>query len=411
MTEKNTLSILENIKKKMQKFDQEAKKIETISDIDDEFEYIVSSKNMPAEKISDRAEKFLIEKELMSEDRKSSDIQMTDEESEQPQVISYVEDDINLDDLGLDDEDRLQSKAPEDPNTPAVQTKVPVQENLEEEIELDHEEEDLMENEEEIKKTTEEKIEVENEEDDLDFDLDFDEEEQEENAQKIEPQTLKKLPDTEEDLEASEEIKAEAPKNNSSLDDIDLDKLLEEEEGNSKQEELLKKDATETDATETDATETDAAGTDDIDDEEFFKDEVSEVSPGQNNSPNLSNEINDDIDLDDIDLDEDSFEETAVLEDSKNDPTVFAPQDANISKPQILRQKTVREASQSIKKLIDTNLIINDVKRLSQNTPIFTEIAMQILEPKLETWLNDHLPSLVEKIVQDEIRKIIPRGQ
>jgi len=31
------------------------------------------------------------------------------------------------------------------------------------------------------------------------------------------------------------------------------------------------------------------------------------------------------------------------------------------------------------------------------------------MEPRLEKWLNENLPNLVEKIVREEIRKIIPK--
>ena len=56
MVEKNTLSILESIKKKMQKFDQKPKKSEIISGVNDEFEYedddffeyCISNKEVPA---------------------------------------------------------------------------------------------------------------------------------------------------------------------------------------------------------------------------------------------------------------------------------------------------------------------------------------------------------------------------
>jgi cell pole-organizing protein PopZ len=37
------------------------------------------------------------------------------------------------------------------------------------------------------------------------------------------------------------------------------------------------------------------------------------------------------------------------------------------------------------------------------------ELATHLMEPKLEKWLNEHLPELVEQIVREEIKKIIPK--
>jgi len=35
---------------------------------------------------------------------------------------------------------------------------------------------------------------------------------------------------------------------------------------------------------------------------------------------------------------------------------------------------------------------------------------MNLMEPKLEKWLNDNLPELVENIVREEIEKIVPKN-
>lgn len=43
------------------------------------------------------------------------------------------------------------------------------------------------------------------------------------------------------------------------------------------------------------------------------------------------------------------------------------------------------------------------------NSSAFSELAVQLMEPKLEKWLNDHLANLVEEIVREEIKKIIPK--
>ncbi len=84
-------------------------------------------------------------------------------------------------------------------------------------------------------------------------------------------------------------------------------------------------------------------------------------------------------------------------------------------KPQImdavdsmLKQKTVTQASDSIKKLLDAKNTVSTVASFAKSDN-FNEMALQLMEPKLEKWLNENLPSLVEKIVREEINKIIPK--
>ena len=52
--------------------------------------------------------------------------------------------------------------------------------------------------------------------------------------------------------------------------------------------------------------------------------------------------------------------------------------------------------------------LVNSVGKFSQDETL-TKIAMNLMEPKLEKWLNDNLPSLVENIVREEIEKIVPK--
>jgi len=74
----------------------------------------------------------------------------------------------------------------------------------------------------------------------------------------------------------------------------------------------------------------------------------------------------------------------------------------------ILKQKTVVQASDSIKKLLDAKNVVSTVASFAKSDN-FNEMALQLMEPKLEKWLNENLPSLVEKIVREEINKIIPK--
>ena len=69
---------------------------------------------------------------------------------------------------------------------------------------------------------------------------------------------------------------------------------------------------------------------------------------------------------------------------------------------------TLRQVGDSVRKLIDAKNVVSGISTFSQG-PAFVELATHLMEPKLEKWLNEHLPELVEKIVREEIKKIIPK--
>ncbi len=74
----------------------------------------------------------------------------------------------------------------------------------------------------------------------------------------------------------------------------------------------------------------------------------------------------------------------------------------------ILNEDTIRQTSDSVKKLIDAKNMVAGIKGFSQS-PVLAEIAIQLLEPKLEKWLNENLAYIVEDIVREEIKNIIPK--
>ena len=74
----------------------------------------------------------------------------------------------------------------------------------------------------------------------------------------------------------------------------------------------------------------------------------------------------------------------------------------------LIREETFYQASNSMKKLMEAKNLVNSVGKFSQDETL-TKIAMNLMEPKLEKWLNDNLPSLVENIVREEIEKIVPK--
>ncbi len=73
----------------------------------------------------------------------------------------------------------------------------------------------------------------------------------------------------------------------------------------------------------------------------------------------------------------------------------------------LMNQETVMQTTQSIKKLIDAKNVVAGISSFSQS-PALQDLATQLMEPKLEKWLNENLAQVVEKIVREEIKKIIP---
>ena len=83
-------------------------------------------------------------------------------------------------------------------------------------------------------------------------------------------------------------------------------------------------------------------------------------------------------------------------------------QTAVVQQDPSLRDSTMRQVNDSVRKLIDAKNVISGISSFSQGSA-FSELAAQLMEPKLEKWFNQNLPELVEKIVREEIKKIIPK--
>ena len=75
----------------------------------------------------------------------------------------------------------------------------------------------------------------------------------------------------------------------------------------------------------------------------------------------------------------------------------------------ILHEEVIMQSTNSIQKLLDTKEMISGISKFMQS-PYPIEIAVQLMEPKLEKWMNENLSSIVEKIVREEISKIIPKS-
>lgn len=78
------------------------------------------------------------------------------------------------------------------------------------------------------------------------------------------------------------------------------------------------------------------------------------------------------------------------------------------NKSSMLADETVSQAQDSIKRLVDAKKVVSGISTFSKS-PALAELAVEIMEPKLERWINEHLPEVVENIVREEIKKIIPK--
>jgi cell pole-organizing protein PopZ len=74
----------------------------------------------------------------------------------------------------------------------------------------------------------------------------------------------------------------------------------------------------------------------------------------------------------------------------------------------ILHDDTIMQATDSVKKLIDAKNVVSGISNFAQS-PALRDLAAEMIEPKLEKWLNDNLAELVESVVREEIKKILPK--
>ncbi len=75
----------------------------------------------------------------------------------------------------------------------------------------------------------------------------------------------------------------------------------------------------------------------------------------------------------------------------------------------LIHEETIYQSTNSIKKLIEAKDIVKKINESFGNNELLNKIAINLMEPKLEKWLNENLPNLVEEIVRKEIEKIIPK--
>lgn len=137
------------------------------------------------------------------------------------------------------------------------------------------------------------------------------------------------------------------------------------------------------------------------------------------NEEDLNTEEEDSTEEDEEDLnteEEDSIEEDGdeedfdlkEIEDQQATATEISESERYENKQSLLKQEVIDSASQSINKLITASNIAKSMEEMANQVDI-EKIAIEAMMPKIEEWLNNNLSELVEKIVREEISKIIPQ--
>lgn len=488
MAEKNTHSILETIKKKMQKFDQKTDKAAKISDVSSEFEYIAPTKRAAAPAVEEKKEetgqpekivpKFSDDLGIEEAKKPAAPIPAAPINS-QPRADGKL-DDFNMDDLDIDDESTKKIPAANNaPIAPALDNIASaIQESFEEDDIEDYEDEvEFREEEGEIEEeavAAEQPLDLENQ-DELSFgeeepslelphedELAFENEEQQEEEdlalpeeeaqpQSAEAQTLPQEEAAQEDdlnfddLEHEEESEATTTttsitdptpaqksekqaekKEDGEFDDEELAALEREVEEQQKKQVEVKKPATPSEEIDLEF-EKELMGLkpEKIDEVPVAQQAapVQQVAPQPQpmpvQQPVQAPQAAAIPDLDQQDVEEILFseEEHSELDQepaAQAQPQYNMPQQMPAAKPNqkiddsLIYNSTVMQTTESIKKLIDAKNVVAGISSFSQS-PALSELAVQLMEPKLERWLNDNLPHVVEKIVREEIKRIIPK--
>lgn len=205
------------------------------------------------------------------------------------------------------------------------------------------------------------------------------------------------------------------------IDDLDIEDLKEDQPklSTNKTADILKPDALGTEgkiSTKEDEKlklEEDLNLDDDLDLKDDINLTISTPAP-----KNINTEI-DDLNIEDLDLDENSSIKNTTtspinsinnapdqtVNNSNNDMTkdknsIISPTIANNT------ANTIKELMQAIPK---KQFLLNNPAPAFKSGETIEDMVAAMLEPKLEQWLNENLPALVEKVVRSEIKKILPQ--
>ena len=102
------------------------------------------------------------------------------------------------------------------------------------------------------------------------------------------------------------------------------------------------------------------------------------------------------------------FEDGLSAENSHQTAIVESMDNSQNSNRNILSEDTIKQATNSVKKLVDAKNVVAGISNFSQS-PALKDLASDMLEPRLERWLNENLANLVEDVVREEIKKILPQ--
>lgn len=413
MSEKNTLSILENIKKKMQKFDQEPKGIETVSNVNDEFEYISSGRSKVEEvknntqvatennfdknsfssidaQLKPTLPSVALEENLKIENKPSI---QTEEIKPSATVGDDLGDDLGLGDLIKDDQSAANVVDNVASNSVPLKKESTISSTLKDEFDDLKLSFDEVQSEPELQKNQNQDN-VKNSKKDEDLDLDLN------------------LNETHEEVQKSEL--------DGSLDedfaDLDLDKLLNEEVDHkndaSGQENKPKVENAEVKIaeiqTKSEPEKTKSSDQKQIDEEQFLKDlglenlnnqtlDVIKSQPAKQENANQDSfhKRMEEIDLDNLESELDNKLQTT---------NQSADQGATVDT--------------SKKLTINSEMEKNDLKDASQNNSVmhndssnsdFSVPSKEILETKIQSWIDQNLQPIVERIVQEEVKKLFEK--
>jgi cell pole-organizing protein PopZ len=222
--------------------------------------------------------------------------------------------------------------------------------------------------------------------------------------------------DLEEDLGSQEDLDLESEdlENNNLDEDLDLENDdLEDVELEENLEDINVKDSTKEE-------DLDLEGGIDMENDDLEEDLGSQDDLDLEDS-NIKDE---DLDLENDDLEGVDLEEG--LEDAKEedlDSEEFninhtSQMDSDKKATSLISDKVANEAKNSIRDLMQTIPSIPSKKHsVLSNAPAFRsgetleDMVAVMMAPKLEQWMNENLPTLVEKVVRDEIKKIVPNHE
>lgn len=104
-------------------------------------------------------------------------------------------------------------------------------------------------------------------------------------------------------------------------------------------------------------------------------------------------------------IDKKTTEDDKIFEYSSNSSI---SKDANVES--LISNDLAKKTAQSISKLIGAKNTVNNVNKFVNGEDIL-EIASRLMEPKIEKWLEDNLPDIVERAVEKEIARIIEKSE